>query len=49
MARTCGTYGGQKCIQGFGREAGQLEGLVVDGGENTAIDMQEIVWGLSLD
>jgi hypothetical protein len=31
MDRTCDTCGVQeKCIKGFGGEAGQLEGLVVD-------------------
>ena len=50
MDRTCGTCGGQeKCRQDFGGKAGQLEGLVVDGGKNTTMNMQEIGWGLGLD
>ena len=49
MDRTCGTCGEQKYKQGFGGEASQLEGLVVDGENNTTMDMQEIGWGLGLD
>jgi hypothetical protein len=33
----------------LGGEAGQFEGLVVDRGNNTTMDMQEIGWGLELD
>jgi hypothetical protein len=44
MGGTCGTYGGQKCIQGFGwknpREREQLEDLGILWEDNIKIFLQ---------